>query len=796
MLRQDPADPMSELVSHGGPGPDPASGRRIAVAGTVQGVGFRPFVYRVAREIGIAGRVRNDAAGVTIDAFGPAAALDAFVARLQSDRPAAAVVASLTVEAIPAEAVSGFEIVASTLPSPAARGEGSPGTSTPSAERRTSIPPDLATCDACLAEVRDPADRRRAYPFTNCTSCGPRFTIALGAPYDRPATTMAGFRMCPACAAEYGDPADRRFHAQPNACPACGPRVVLRDRSGKPIAAADPIAALGAALAAGSVAAVKGIGGYHLACDATSSAAVRTLRDRKRREEKPLAVMVGDLAAARAVAELSPAEEALLSGAERPIVLCRRRPGADLAPEIAPGSPLVGLLLPYAPLHHLLLAAAGRPLVMTSGNLSDEPIAFEDDEALRRLGAIADLFLVHDRPIASRCDDSVARVVAGKPLLLRRARGFVPRPVRVTHRFRRPVLAAGAQLKNACCLARGDEAVLGPHVGDLDGLETYGAFEAAVARLEAFLAFRPEALACDLHPQYLSTSWARQRADALGVPLVHVQHHHAHAAAAMAEHGLDGPVLALAWDGTGLGTDGTSWGSELLLAERGRFERLATFRPVRLAGGDRAVREPWRVALAVLLDAFPEGPPLDALPLFRGVGAKEREVVARMLATGVNSPLAHGCGRAFDAAGALALARPAARFEGQLALALDAAADGAGAPYPFDVGAEAPVAQLDLRPAWRALAGDVAAGAAPGAISARFHATLVAAGAALVRAAARRAGALPVVLTGGCFQNARLAEGLLRELSGEFPVYLPGEIPPGDGGLALGQAVVADARLG
>ena len=549
-------------------------GRRIAVTGTVQGVGFRPFVYRIARETGVAGRVRNDAAGVTIDAFGTAAALDRFVARLRADPPPAAVVAELTEASIPGEVVRGFEIVESG------------GT----AERRAAIPPDLATCEACLAEVRDPRDRRHRYPFTNCTACGPRFTIALGAPYDRPATTMAGFRMCAACAAEYGDPADRRFHAQPNACPECGPRVALRDRAGAAIAGvADPLAALGAALAGGAVAAVKGIGGYHLACDATSSAAVRTLRERKRREEKPLAVMARDLEEARALAELAPAEEALLVSVERPIVLCRRRAGAGLAPEIAPGSPLVGLVLPYSPLHHLLLAAAGRPLVMTSGNLSDEPIAFEDDEAIRRLGGIADLFLVHDRPIASACDDSVARVVAGRPLVLRRARGFVPRPVRLARRFRRPVLGVGAQLKNACCVVRGDEAVLGPHVGDLDGLETYGAFEAAVARLEAFLAVRPEAIACDLHPLYLSTRWARERAAALGVPLVEVQHHHAHAAAALAEHGLDGPALALAWDGVGLGTDGAAWGGELLLVERGRFERLATFRPLRLAGGDRAV---------------------------------------------------------------------------------------------------------------------------------------------------------------------------------------------------------------
>jgi hydrogenase maturation protein HypF len=767
----------------------PGDGRRIALSGTVQGVGFRPFVYRVAHETGIAGRVRNDAAGVTIEAFGPAAALDRFVARLRAERPAAAVIAALVEERIPPEPVRGFEILESGGAS----------------ERRAAIPPDLATCDDCLREVNAAGDRRHRYPFTNCTGCGPRFTIALGAPYDRPATTMARFPMCPACAREYGDPGDRRFHAQPNACPICGPRVALRDRAGRPVPAADPITALGAALAGGLIAAVKGIGGYHLACDATSSAAVRTLRERKRREEKPLAVMVRDLAEARAVADLSPSEEALLASIERPIVLCRRRPPArgapeltpPLAPEVAPGSPLVGLLLPYAPLHHLLLAAAGRPLVMTSGNLSDEPIAFEDDDALARLGAIADLFLVHDRPIAARCDDSVARIVAGRPLVLRRARGFVPRPIRTAPRFRRPVLGVGGQLKNACCLGRGDEAVLGPHVGDLDGLETYGAFEAAIARLEVFLALRPEAIACDLHPLYLSTRYARERAAALGVPLVEVQHHHAHAAAAMAEHGLAGPVLALAWDGTGLGTDGTAWGGELLLVERGRCERLATFRPVRLAGGDRAIREPWRVALAALDDALGAAAPLDALPLFAAVPRQEREVVLRMLAAGVNCPSAHGVGRVFDAAGALALTRPAARFEGQVALALDAAADGdTGSPYPFDVDSAREVEELDLRATWRALAADVVAGVPAGAVSARFHATLARAGAEQVKRAARRTGTRSLVLTGGCFQNARLAEGLLGELSGVVRVYLPGEVPPGDGGIALGQAVVADATLG
>ncbi len=762
----------------------PHPGRRFTITGTVQGVGFRPFVWRLARELGLAGWVRNDASGVTIEAFGPDLALEELERRLVSDAPAAARVVAVHAQPLAdAPLRTGFEIVES---------GGAP-------ERRSAIPPDLATCPDCLREVRDPADRRHRYPFTNCTSCGPRYTIALGIPYDRPATTMAGFRLCPACAREYGDPGDRRFHAQPNACPACGPRVALLVRDGEPIRAADPIAEAAAALRAGAVVAVKGIGGFHLACDATSPAAVRLLRARKHRDEKPLAVMAGDLDAARSIADISPAEEALLVSPERPIVLCRRRGGAPLVPEVAPGTPLVGLLLPYAPLHHLLLAQAGRPLVMTSGNLSEEPIAFEDADALRRLAGIADLFLVHDRPIAARCDDSVARVVAGRPMVTRRARGFVPRPIRIVPGFARPVLAAGAQLKNACCLVRGGEATLGPHVGDLDGLETFEAFEGAVARLEAFLSFRPEAIACDLHPQYLSTRWARQRADDLGVPLVEVQHHHAHAASVMAEHGISGPALALAWDGTGLGTDGAAWGGELLLvaADRARFERLATFRPIPLAGGDAAIREPWRIALAVVRDAFGDPAALAKLAVFGAIPKRLRADVARLLETSLNCPPAHGAGRAFDAAAVLALGRTEARFEGQLAMALEGALDPlATGIYPFEIVApENGPELLDLRPLWRALVRDIEGGASAGCVSARFHRALVAAGAELVRRAIRRSGPLPLVLTGGCFQNAALAEGLRAALAGAVEVYQHETVPPGDGGIALGQAVVADAVL-
>jgi hydrogenase maturation protein HypF len=752
-------------------------GRRIEIRGTVQGVGMRPFVWRTARDCGVGGRVRNDAAGVTVEAFGTAKALDALEARLRAGGPPSARITSIDVEAIPAEEAAGFTI------------EESEGAD----DRRVSIPPDLSTCAACLAEVLDPADRRHGYAFTNCTDCGPRFTIVRDVPYDRAATTMAPFRMCPDCAREYRDPSDRRFHAEPVACPACGPRLAVRGADGAPLGG-DPIAVAGAALAGGRIVAVKGIGGYHLACDATSPAAVARLRLRKRREAKPLAVMVRDLDEAGRLARLSDAERELLASPERPVVLVRRLDGSGLAPEIAPDSPTVGLLLPYAPLHHLLLAAAGRPLVMTSGNLSEEPIAYEDGDALRRLGGIADLFLVHDREIEARADDSVARVVAGRPLVMRRARGFVPSPVLVPHPFPRPLLACGAHLKNVFCLAARAEATLGPHVGDLDDLETLRSFEESVARLERFLRIRPELLAHDLHPGYLSTRYARERSLRDGIPAVPVQHHHAHAAAAMAEHALEGPVLALTWDGTGLGTDGASWGGELLLARYDGFERLATFRPIPLAGGDRAIREPWRLAQVALDQAFDGGAPADAFPALAGVPASDREVVRRMVAAGVNAPLAHGAGRLFDVVGALALGRGVSRYEGQLAMALEAAADeGADGRYPFSIDDGSSPWQLDWRPLVRAATEDLLRGVPPGTVSMRFHRALATAGGELVRMAAGRHGRLPVVATGGVFQNARLAGLLVEELSGRFEVYLPGRVPPGDGGIALGQAVVASA---
>ena len=578
----------------------PSEGRRIEIRGTVQGVGFRPWVYRLATAHVLTGWVRNDATGVTIEVYGEADAIARFERELHASPPPAALLREVRAAAIPFRAHPSFVIVASHA----------------AAERRVSIPPDLATCDDCLAEIRDPSDRRYRYPFANCTNCGPRFTIAQGVPYDRPCTTMSAFAMCAACRAEYDDPSDRRFHAQPIACPVCGPRVWLADASGAAMASADPLAAIAAALREGRIAAVKGLGGFHLACDATNSGAVAELRRRKRRDEKPFAVMVASLDEAERLASLRDDDRRLLTSVERPIVLVECRRGCALADNVAPHNPTVGLLLPYTPLHHLLMADAGRPLVMTSGNVSDEPIAYRNDEAVSRLGTFADLFLLHDRDIDTRCDDSVARVIAGAPVVFRRSRGYTPRAVTLATPFATPVLACGALLKNTFCLVARDSAYLGPHIGDLENLETYESFSHAVERMETFVGIRPDAVAHDLHPEYLSTQYARQRRASAHIG---VQHHHAHIASAIAEHGLAGPVLGVAFDGTGFGTDGTAWGGEFLLADYARFTRVGTFRPMTLAGGDVAIRQVWRQALAAVLDAFDGDGPLDRLAVLAGV---------------------------------------------------------------------------------------------------------------------------------------------------------------------------------
>ena len=752
-------------------------GLRIDIRGTVQGVGFRPWVTRLARELGVRGEVRNENRGVRIEAFASGGALSAFVEQLQRDVPAGARIVELHQESIPEDEAEGFTITAS----------GTEG------DKALSIPPDLGTCDACRAELLDRSDRRYGYAFTNCTSCGPRFTIATGIPYDRGSTTMAAFEMCDACNQEYHDVEDRRFHAQPNACPSCGPTLQFA-RLGRALAIVrEPLVAAAEMIDAGRIVAVKGLGGFHLACDATNEHAVQRLRDRKRRDEKPFAVMFRNLAEARESAELSAEDVALLEGQARPIVLTSRKPGSRVAANISLDTPLLGLFLPYTPLHHLLLEACGRPLVMTSANVSEEPICKDEEEARRRLDGIADALLFHDRAIAMRCDDSVARVIAGTPTVLRRSRGFVPRPIMLRAPVSRPILACGAHLKNSFCLAVDDTAYFGPHVGDLENLAALEFFEEAVAHMESILAVEPEIIAHDLHPGYLSTRYARARNEAA---CVGVQHHHAHVASAIAEHGVDGPVLGLAFDGTGAGLDDTSWGGEFLFGFPGEFERLATFRPIRLPGGNLAMREVWRIAYALLHDAFDGEPPIGTVDLFDAVPREALGLVQQMLDGDLNAPLAHGVGRYFDAFGAIGLRRARSSYEGQLAVAWDFAASDDDARYPFHIDRERVPTWIDLRPAVRAMVDDLQQGRSGSLISARFHNTLIEASTAAAHQILRERGPLRVVLTGGVFQNARMASGIEAQLSSEYEVLRHREVPPGDGGIALGQALIADRVLG
>ena len=747
---------------------------RARVDGTVQGVGYRPFVFRLADELGIAGWVLNDERGVLVEAEGPREAVEAFVARLRADAPPLAEVRGVEAADVPVVGEPGFEIVAS------ARG----GVAT------APVTPDSATCADCLAELGDPGDRRYRYPFLNCTNCGPRFTIVRGIPYDRPLTTMAGFEMCAACRAEYEDPLDRRFHAQPNACPVCGPQLRLLERDGSAVERADDaLRAAARDLLEGRILAVKGLGGYHLACRADSEDAVGALRARKHREDRPFALLVADVDAARRLVSLGPAEEALLTARERPIVLARRLPDAAVASSVAPRAPDLGIMLPYTPLHELLARDAAIPLVLTSGNLSDEPIAFDDGDALERLRAIADRFLVHDRPIATRTDDSVVRVVRERPLLLRRSRGYVPASIDLPVATPQHLLGAGAEQKNAFCVAKDARAWPSHHIGDIKNYETLRSLEDGVAHFERLFEVAPRVVAHDLHPDYLSTRYALARE---GVRLVAVQHHHAHLAATLAEHGETGPAVGAIFDGTGLGTDGTIWGGEILAGDLDRFARAARLRPVALPGGERAIREPWRMACAWLteLGAPPPATLADVEP-------RRWNAVARMASHAVGSPPTSSMGRLFDAVAALCGVRLEVSYEGQAAVELEALADPAGAAaYPLELESRGATLELDPRPTIRAVLDDVAAGVPVAAIAARFHAGVARATAAVLVLVAQRNGLDLVVLSGGVFQNRLLLELTADALDGAGPrVLVPERLPPNDGQIAFGQVAVAAARL-
>jgi hydrogenase maturation protein HypF len=762
----------------------PHAGRRIQLHGVTQGVGLRPFIHRVARECGVTGRASNSSYGVTIEAFGSDAALDRLLDRIAPQGGGPGEIERLDWEPLRGPAPDDFAIDPSTR-------EG---------EMQIALAPDLATCPQCRREIGDRADRRFGYAFTSCTACGPRFTIARELPYERARTSMDAFALCDACRREYTTPGERRHHAETNACPDCGPRIRFATPEGRTLARdADAVAAAARLLCGGGGVALRGIGGYHLAVDATDAAAVARLRARKQRPTKPFAVMVRDLAAARALAYVSAAEAALLASPEAPIVLLRRRPTGCVVDAVAPGLPWIGLLLPNTPLHELLLAAVLRPLVMTSGNRSGEPIACGVAEAEERLAGLVDGFLHHDREIVAPCDDSVARVVAGRVCLLRRSRGYVPRPLPLPRPSQQTLLACGAQLASTICLARGDRAWLSQHLGDLDSLEAAQGFTRAVERMERWLGTRAEVVAHDLHPHYASTRYALSREAELHVG---VQHHHAHAASAIAEHALEGPVLAVVFDGTGLGSDGSAWGGEVLLADASGFERLATLRPIQLAGGEVAIREVWRLALAVLEDAFDGAPPLEALALFRKVDEARLEGVRALLRRGVRCLPAHGAGRWFDALGALWLEQPVALHQGDVAVRWQAAAAREVLPgYPFELGqrpagsaggGEVPL-EIDLRPMVRAAVHDRLSGRPAALVSGRFHATLAAATAAALARLRATTGARPVVLSGGCFQNELLVDRMRRSLGSRWRVYTHERVPPGDGGLALGQALVAEA---
>ncbi len=760
---------------------------RVHVTGTVQGVGFRPYVHRLAADLGLAGFVLNEPAGALLEAEGEPRRVDELLARLADPAPPLAHVEHLAVERVAPLGERGFRIAAS-----AASG-------TPEAV----LSADAATCEDCRRELFDPVDRRHRYPFINCTNCGPRFTIARGLPYDRAATTMVHFEICPECRREYEDPGDRRFHAQANACPDCGPRASLVDPAGRAVPLADGVdapAAAADALLAGRIVALKGLGGYHLACRADLVDVVAALRERKRRDAKPFALMAPDLVTARTLIELAPDEEALLTGRRAPVVIARRRAAASIADEVAPRSPELGVMLPHSPLHHLVCAGAGTTLVMTSGNLTDEPIAYRDEDALRRLAEIADLLLVHDRPIQVRTDDSVLRSTDGtrsRPLMIRRSRGYVPEALELPVRSP-PLLAVGAELKSAFCVAADGRALVGQHIGDLRTYETLIAFREGIARFERMFAVAPEAVAHDLHPDYLSTAYARERDEAR---LIGVQHHHAHLASCLAEHGERGPAVAAIFDGSGLGPDGTVWGGELLVGGLDGFSRFASLLPVALPGGDAAAREPWRMACAWLAASLGERAPKLPPALGREVDPARWEAVARLADTGLASPSTSSAGRLFDAVAALCGLRARVDHEGQAAMELEWAADPAergGYPLclvPNQASGGGP-AVLDARETIRALLDDLGRGSGVPKVAARFHNALARGTAEACAGEAARRGLGAVVLSGGVFQNALLlarTRALLEEVG--LRVLVPERLPPNDGGIAFGQAAVAAAQM-
>jgi hydrogenase maturation protein HypF len=771
--------------------------RAITVDGIVQGVGFRPFVYGLAVELGLVGFVKNQTGRVLIEAEGESAALDRFLNELKSSAPPLARIEAVDWHAREPTREIAFRIE----PSDA------------EAASPVFISPDVATCDACLAELFDPADRRAGYPFLNCTHCGPRLTIVCGAPYDRDRTTMASFVLCDACRAEYEDPTNRRFHAQPTACADCGPRLCLRKNSGERVETDNPLGSFVESLQKGKIGAIKGLGGFHLVCQAGDEQAVAELRRRKARDEKPFALMVADANAAGQICEIGVLERALLQSARRPIVLLRKRflpaetrhgegplDPSKIAESVSPGNPYFGVMLPYTPLHHLLLRAVdGAPLVMTSGNRSDEPISYLDDEAVSRLGSIADLFLTHDRPIHVRCDDSVTRIIDGRESPIRRSRGYAPEPIKLPLACPNPVLAVGGQLKGVFALGRDRQAFLSHHMGDLDHWDAYRAFARDVGLYEELLAIAPQVIVHDLHPDYASTNYARERAASEGLRLLAVQHHHAHMASCMAENGLNEPVIGVSFDGTGYGTDKAIWGGEFLVGDYTHFRRAAHLRYVRMPGGDKAIHEPWRMAFAHLRDAGCHRSPLD-----ERIPATARRTLEIMLDRGFNAPETSSAGRLFDAVAAIIGLRDRVSFEGQAAVQLEwlATETGMEDSYPVEIQeAHSDAADggdiIDTRPIIRGVIEDVERGVATGRIARRFHSTIVKIIEETCSALRKETRIEAVALSGGVLMNGLIArEAAHSLLKAGFRVYQHHLVPPNDGGLCLGQLAIAAATDG
>jgi hydrogenase maturation protein HypF len=743
---------------------------QIRIEGIVQGVGFRPFVYALATRLGLGGYVLNDSQGVLIEVEGGLENVRRFMATLEQETPPLALIERITSHEVPPQQESAFII------KPSHGG----------LERVALVSPDIATCELCLRELFDPANRRFHYPFINCTNCGPRLTIIQDVPYDRPATTMAALAMCPDCAREYHDPADRRFHAQPVACPVCGPQLTLLDRDGHALPG-DPIGSTAALLRAGKIVAVKGLGGYHLAVDATHEEAVASLRLRKHREEKPFAIMAADVDAVRSIAEFGMQEAQLLTSLRRPIVLLRRLAHAHIARGTAPGNRWLGIMLPYTPVHHLLAQELARPMVLTSANRSDEPIAYRDDDALTRLHTIADAFLTHNRPIHIRTDDSVVRSFRGAPMPIRRSRGYVPQPIRIPWGFPNPVLACGAELKNSICVAKGRYAFLSHHIGDLENYEAFQSFTEAITHFQRLFDVQPKVVAYDLHPDYLSTKWALEQE---GVELYGVQHHHAHVASCLADNGEEGPVIGVAFDGLGYGTDGTLWGGEFLLADLQGFERVGHLATVPMPGGTAAIKEPWRMAAVYLEKACGQHiPPLAVTHRH----AEQWRLILQIARIRGHAPLTSSVGRLFDAVAALLGIRDAVSYEGQAAIELEQLADPTETAL-FSAACIRKNNSFEINGAdlIRAVIEGLLNGMPPVTIAARFHngvAEAVCHGCQITR---ENSGLNTVALSGGVFQNMLLLERTVDRLETHgFRVLRHRHVPPNDGGISLGQAVIA-----